>query len=401
MAKIIFLNVPGHGHVNPTLPIVIELLQRGHEVLYYNSADFQEKISKTGAQFRGYPHTDLSPGQIAKLANNLFDVTLLLFEESLRLLPFLLEDLRREQPDVILFDSICLWGMQAAKLLDLPHVSSITTLILEGAKGIIHLRDVPFILRTALPRLPKLFKLRRQLVRRYGKTIFPNKDIFPCVGQKNVLFTSPQFQPPTPFIDGSFTFVGPIIAPETRAEDDFPWQQLHDGTRIYVSLGTIHQNLPFLQTLFGVFADYPAQFIVSAGRQTDLAALGDVPDNFLLRPYLPQLHILEKVDLFITHGGNNSIHEGLYHGVPLLVVPQQMEQMMNGRLVAKHGAGIVLGDRPPYNSRQIKAKALQDNVNQLLHTESYRLTAQKLGDSFHETGGCSLAADVIESVAGC
>lgn len=397
MAKIIFLNVPGHGHVNPTLPVVVDLLERGHEVIYYNTPDFAEKIAKTGAAFRAYPHSELTPEQIGELAGNLVQITLLLLEESQTLLPFTLEELRRERPGVVVFDSICLWGMQASYLLELPCLSSITTMVLEGVKGIIRLRDAPFLLRTTLPHLFKLFKLRRRLVKEYGKAVFPHDNIFPCVGQKNILFTSAQFQPETSFIDDSFTFVGPAIAPGTRAEDEFPWEQLAEGKRVYVSLGTIHQNLSFFRAVFAAFADYPAQFILSAGRQTDPAALGGAPANFLIRPFVPQLQLLEKVDLFITHGGNNSVHEGLYHGVPLLVVPQQMEQAANGRLVAQHGAGLVVGDRPPYG-QDVAAEALREGVEKLLGAASYRRAAQQLGASFRATGGSSLAADVIESI---
>ena len=381
MSKIIFMSVPGHGHVNPTLPVVAELVQRGHQVLYYNEASFADKIAGAGAQFRAYPASDLTPENITELVGNLVSITVLLLETSLQLLPFILDELRREQPDLVVFDSICLWGMQAAHLLDLPRAASITTMIMEGVKGIIQPRDLPYIVWSALPLLPRLFKLRRRLAQSYGAEIFPNKDIFPCVGQRNLLFTSAQFQPPTPFIDGSFTFVGPAITPSARASEDFPWQQLRDGARIYISLGTIHHNPAFFQTAFAALADYPAQFIVSAGQQTNVATLGQAPANFLVRQSVPQQALLEKVDLFITHGGNNSVHEALYYGVPLLVVPQQLEQTANGRLVARHGAGIVLGDRPPYGQR-VSAAALRDGVDRLLHSESYRLAARKLGDSF-------------------
>lgn len=65
---------------------------------------------------------------------------------------------------------------------------------------------------------------------------------------------------------------------------------------------------------------------------------------------MPQVDILRRADAFVTHGGMNSISEGLYCEVPLVVVPQQIEQALNGRRVAEVGAGILLGDRPPYGS---------------------------------------------------
>lgn len=397
MPHIAFFGIPGHGHVNPTLPIVAELIRRGHRVSYYNTASFAEKISSTGAQFYAYPATDLTGESLTRLAGNLVDVTVLLLEASQRLLPFALDELRREQPDVVVFDGICLWGMQAAYLLNLPRVSSIATMVLEGVKGVIKPRELPGMILSALPRLPRIRRLRRRLEEQYGQGVFPNKDLFPCVGQKTIVFTSREFQPPTPFIDDSFYFVGPAIDPETRVSTSFPWNSLRAGPRVYVSLGTIHRNDAFFNTVFETFAGYPAQFIVSAGQQTDLAALGDAPDNFLVREAVPQLELLPKTDLFITHGGNNSVHEALYWGVPLLVVPQQTEQVANGRLVAQQGAGIVVGDRPPYHQR-ISATALRSAVDQLLHDESYRGAAQRLSASFRATGGYRLAADVVESL---
>jgi MGT family glycosyltransferase len=286
--------------------------------------------------------------------------------------------------------------MQAAYLLNLPRVASIATMIMEGVKGVVQPRDLPYLARSALPRLPRLFRLRRRIVRAYGRQVFPRKDIFPCLGQKNVVYSSARFQPPTPFIDDSFTFVGPAIAPASRAGGVFPWERLRAGTRIYVSLGTLHANLALLQTIFSAFAGYPAQFIVSAG-QHDLAALGSAPDNFLVLPAVPQQELLARVDLFITHGGNNSVHEALYFGVPLLVVPQQTEQTANGRLVARHGAGIVLGDRPPYGQR-VGAPSLRSAVDRLLHDEAYRQAAQILSASLQAAGGPRLAADVVLSV---
>jgi UDP:flavonoid glycosyltransferase YjiC (YdhE family) len=44
MAKILFFNIPAYGHVNPTLPVVTELLLRGHHVVYYNSDTFEQTM---------------------------------------------------------------------------------------------------------------------------------------------------------------------------------------------------------------------------------------------------------------------------------------------------------------------------------------------------------------------
>ena len=75
MSKIIFFNLPGHGHVNPTLPVVAELVRLEHHVIYYNAGDFREKIELTGAEFRQYPEPNPSQEKIAELVSSLVNVT--------------------------------------------------------------------------------------------------------------------------------------------------------------------------------------------------------------------------------------------------------------------------------------------------------------------------------------
>jgi len=110
---------------------------------------------------------------------------------------------------------------------------------------------------------------------------------------------------------------------------------------------------------------------------------------------VPQLELLEKVDLFITHGGMNSVNEGLNCGVPLVIVPQQIEQAFNGRQVARQGAGVILADRPPYGRPDVHV--FRRTVDKVLADPTYRLHAERLGRSFREAGGYQQAVTEITS----
>jgi hypothetical protein len=256
-------------------------------------------------------------------------------------------------------------------------------------------RDYLQVIRLAYRHLPALMRLRRQLVKTYGSDIFPGKSILPCKGDINIVYTSREFQPETSYIDNSFRFVGPSILSVTRTETDFRWDLLDPArTRIYLSLGTLYSdNVEFYRTVLTAFSDHPAQFILSMGRQTDIRDLEPVPDNFIIQPSMPQLELLQKVDLFITHGGMNSINEALYYGVPLVVVPQQIEQLINGRQVARQGAGVLLADKPPYGRPD--AYVLRRGVEKILSDPAYRKNAERIGRSFHEAGGYQQAATEI------
>ena len=243
MSKLLFFNIPAYGHVNPTLPVVTELVQRGHAVIYYNAEPFEPVIKETGAAFRPYPDSSASEADFAKRANNLVDVSVFLLEESLRLVPFILDEFAREQPDLVIFDSIALWGMLAARLKKVHSAASIVTFISEGVPGVLQWRDYPQVFRQAFTRLPALQRLRRQLVKTYGPDIFPGQAILPCKGDFNIVYTSREFQPDTPYIDDSFHFVGPSILAATRKQTDFPWDSLDpQRTKIYLSLGTLYSN---------------------------------------------------------------------------------------------------------------------------------------------------------------
>ena len=51
MSKIVFFNIPAHGHTNPTLSVVRELVCNGHDVWYYSYNSLREKIESAGATF--------------------------------------------------------------------------------------------------------------------------------------------------------------------------------------------------------------------------------------------------------------------------------------------------------------------------------------------------------------
>lgn len=244
------------------------------------------------------------------------------------------------------------------------------------------------------PQVPNLLRSRRLLMQRFGNAYPSAQPLFPIRDRLNIVFTARELQPKSSIIDDTFHFVGPSISPYTRSED-FQFDNLRQKPIIYISLGTVQNtNIAFYRACFDAFSEYPAQFILSIGKGTKVEQLGKIPSNFIVRPFVPQLEILQRADVFITHGGINSIHEGLYYGVPLILVPHQLEQLLNARCVTAMDAGLIIYDQ--IKRRVVAPKSLRMSLEEVLTKPSYRERAKEVQYSLRKTGGYQQAADLIQ-----
>ncbi|MGB7337378.1 MAG: macrolide family glycosyltransferase [Phototrophicaceae bacterium] len=391
MAKIAYINIPAHGHTNPTLPVVRELVTTGHHVMYYNAEEFRDKIVPTGAEFCPYEKPMPTTKEISERMKSMIDASLVMIEMSENQTAWMVEELRYEQPDLIIYDSTCMWGYIASRMLNIPSICSITHFVLDGSVS--HLPKLTMLryILTAIPKLPRIIQWKRTMNQQFGKEHVGGITEY---ADLNLVFTSEEFHPDNDFIDERFHFVGSSIDITTRNDSNF--KVTNDTTTVYISLGTINNlNLAFYRTVFEAFEDYPAYFILSVGANTQINQLQPIPDNFAVYPYVPQLQVLQQVDVFITHGGMNSVHEGLYYGVPEIVIPQQMEQLLNGLRIRAVGAGILLGERPPYG--QVTAQELHSALEIILADDTYRTNAKYYGKTLHDAGGYKNAVEEIEA----
>jgi MGT family glycosyltransferase len=397
VTKTVFFNIPAQGHINPSLPVTAELVRRGEQVIYVNSESTRAQIESTGATFRPYPvMPELEQLMAQTQASNIPRNALKLVEISEKLLPFVFDLLRAEQPDYVIFDSLAAWGKQAADAMSIPALASVVTfVILPGDMMPIPPMMALQVMGQLIPLIPRYLRTARRIRQKMGvKHVSLLSAVMTLSEELNIVYTSRQFQPKAERCDDRFQFVGPSISPRPH-DAGFPFDQITRQPVIYISLGTINNDNPeFYRQCFAAFADHPGQFILSAGKKTDIAALGSIPANFIVRNFVPQLEVLERADLFITHGGMNSVSEGLWYGVPLIAIPQQVEQATVAGETAKHGAGIALGMKAPFGV--VTAAQLHAAVDRILADfQSYQQAAVRLGDSLRAAGGYIRAADAI------
>ncbi len=392
-----FLSLPAHGHVNPSLPLVSELERRGCRVAYFGTEEFRERIEGTGARFERYPDIAYD---FSRPDANLVKLGAALAEVGLALLPRILDALRARRVDCVLHDSMAPWGSWAARLLGLPAVSSTPTFAIDRAmnrspRGLIDLAGTVLAGRSGFRRLKESGRLLRA---RHGIDGVSFPEILGSRGDLTVVYTSRRFQPLAERFDETVHFVGPSLPATNGAHD--PLLERLDGAcsggapLVYVSLGTVfNDRLDFLRACADAFAGTEAQVLVAAGRKVRIEDLGPLPPNVLVRPFVPQLEVLRRARLFVTHGGMNSVGEGLYFGVPLLLFPQMSEQAMVARRVEALGAGRIL------RRSSLRPRALRADAFAVLRDPRFRLRARWIGESLAEAGGCTEAASLVLDLA--
>ncbi|MFJ9603696.1 macrolide family glycosyltransferase [Streptomyces althioticus] len=388
MSTVAFVNVALRGHINPTLPVVAELVRRGHTVTYHTTAAFEPDVAAAGATVFRYP------GDGPPLAGPPTPVTLLeqLARTALETLPSVLSDLRLTRPDVLVHGAACPWGPVTAAELGVPAVSLFTTMAF-GRRVPSPARASRTLLAEALTRPRSLLgylRARLLLARRYRTRGLPLVDLVNARQPLNLVFTSRAFQPEAASFDRAYRFTGPSVG--ARPSDPaFPFDTLRPPV-LYVSLGTVFDAGPsVLRSFAAALAPLGGTVVVATGG-TDPAALGALPDNVVARRFVPQPELLARAALFVTHGGMNSVNEALYAGVPVLVVPQGADQPQVARRVTELGAGLTVR---PADATEAAVHAL---ARRLLTEPRFREAASALRVEQRRAGGHLRAADEIEAL---
>ena len=177
-----------------------------------------------------------------------------------------------------------------------------------------------------------------------------------------------------------------------RATDEAWSPPPDDGrTLVYLSLGSLGSaDLELMQQLVALLADTPHRYIVSTGPRSDEYTLAD---NMTGAEFLPQTSVLPHVDAVITHGGNNTVTESMWFGLPMIVLPIFWDQHDNAQRVDECGYGIRLA------TYSLTAQALREALDRVLAEGPIRARAAAAGARLRAHPGTVRAAELIERVA--
>ncbi|MEU8161186.1 nucleotide disphospho-sugar-binding domain-containing protein [Micromonospora parva] len=357
-AHIAFMSVPLHGHVNPMLGVVAELVGRGHRVTFATAPAFGALVEEAGATLVPYTSTFPSPGTPGRgwLAtdDDGRQAAAVFARERDVALPQVAAAYQGDRPDLIVYDTVTAHAPLLARHWRVPEVQfSPTHVFYSGSEEQI------------------------------GAPVRVAPDVKPCV-----VAMPRSLQVNAAQVDDSYLFVGPV---PWRRRTDGDWTAPPGRPVALVSLGTTYNTRP------GVFADCAAALagdgwhvVIATGTTVDPAALGDLPAGVEVHRWVPQVRVLEQAGVFVTAGGTGSVLEGLTQGVPLVVVPQGVEQFVTAARVEALGVGRVV---PP---RAFDAEAVRDAVRAVTTSPETRVRLDELRAEIAAAGGARAAADHIE-----
>ena len=383
--KIAWFCIPAHGHTNPTLGLVRELTEAGHEVYYFSFEMFRDKIESAGAVFiscDGYDFEMEDKGNADRVGKDKVYATELLVSSTLALDEMTTKKLGEIRPDIVVSDSVAFWGKLAAMKYGVPYVSSTTTFAFNRYSSK-YMKETAFDIARMLLAMPKINKQ----IRRLQEKGYPVKGILDIVQNDNdtntIVYTSKYYQPRSETFSDKYHFIGPSIRPIKE-----PFAKTAEKT-VYISMGTVNQNREFYRNCIHALGQTDWQVIISMGTNTE--HFGDLPENIQIYETVDQMAVLSIADAFITHCGMNSASEGLYFRVPLVLFPQTPEQGAVAKRTEELGAGVML--------KSISEEDVMDALKTVLFEPSYKESAVRISDSFRECGGAKEAREFLESIA--
>lgn len=394
MSKALFLNMPAYGHVNPTLGIVSELVKRGENVTYFCTNEFKSKIEQAGANFKSYNEktNPLTKKQNINIKPNLkyyLNYASEIIASIDVIIKDILEQIKGIKYDYIVYGSTFAVGKIIAKILKMPSVASFA--IFATAKELIEQRreliDVNELKNHPVNDVYK--DVSEQLKIEYDVKLPDNiVELFFNKGDINIAYTSKYFVAHTEYYDDSFKFIGPPIY-DRKENIEFPFEKLKGKKVAYISLGTVFNNTDnkLYDIFFKTFANTDFMVVMSA-YNLDLSKF-NIPDNFIVRSYVPQSKILKYTDVAITHAGMNSTSDLIYNNVPFVAIPIGADQPYIASRAAELKATISL------DKDKLTPKILKSSVEKVLYNSNYLKNIKKISNSFKQTGGYPKAVEEI------
>jgi len=413
--KIGFVSMPLSGHLNPMTALARRLQARGNEVVFFGVPDVEPFVRAAGLDFVPYGEAEYPVGSIDKLYSSVakmrgfevvqhscMDLNPELTRVAFDCLP---EKLAMTGVEALVIDTVHFFIELVPLSMSIPYVQIWNVLHLDfsGATPAsvfsCPLDTSPEGLNRNAVNLNKLgailgpmAEIARSYAERVGLKIDWN-DPAATVSKLAVITQTPkEFDFPGIPWPAQFHYTGPFHNDEGREPVLFPWEQLTDKPLIYASLGTLVNGMDDLykHILDAIEPLEDVQVVLSVGKNISPENLDPIPSNTIVVRSAPQIELLKRASLCITHAGLNTTLESLAHGVPMVAMPIGFDQPGTAARIAHHGTGEFI------EVDELTTDRLGGLIEKVLQDPSYRERADYFQKVISKTRGLDVAANIIE-----
>lgn len=399
------------GHLNPMMTLSHELQKRGHTVTFIGTVDAEAKVLASGFGYEVIGKQEFPEGAwsevIEKLGKSSSWRALFLTGNSYQKMAGAIvrdapEAVRRLNIDGLLVDQTYPAGSAVADHADLPFVTVCNALLMNVEPNVppmvsswkyrsvwwsrLRNRAAHWAFHTGTGGTRRVLQ-RHQ--RQWGCPVYRrNDDSNSSLAQIAQLPRA--FDYPRSFLPETFHYVGPLHNLEDRPSVPFDFGRLDGRPLIYASMGTLQNRLQHVfQKIAVACADLDAQLVISLGR-ADAELPKRLPGNPLVVPYAPQLELIQRAKMVVTHAGMNTVLECLAQGVPMASISVTNDQPGVAGRIRWTGAG----ENVPI--WMLTTRGLRRAVRQVFERSTYRTAALKLQEAIQQSGGAIVAADIAE-----
>ncbi|MFE9365896.1 macrolide-inactivating glycosyltransferase [Streptomyces sp. NPDC006978] len=389
-AHIAMFSIAAHGHVNPSLEVIRELVARGHRVSYAIPASFAGTVAATGAEPVLYPSVLPTADNPEDWGTELIDNIEPFLEDAVQALPQLADAFDGDEPDLVLHDITSYPARVLAHRWGVPAVQLWPNLVpWEG-----YAEEVGDPATAEL----KQTERGRAYYARFAAWLAGNglgdlsSDDFVARPRRGLVLIPEALQPNADRVDHArFTFVGACQGDRAGQGE---WKRPAGAEKVLlVSLGSSFTDEPaFYRECVKAFGDLPGWHVVlQIGSRVDPSALGDVPDSVEVHSWVPQLSVLKQASAFITHAGAGGSQEGLATATPMVAVPQAVDQFGNADMLQSLGVARHLP------KEEADAASLRAAVLALVDDPDVAARLARIQQRMAGEGGSVRAADLIEA----
>ncbi|WP_255507347.1 macrolide family glycosyltransferase [Mycolicibacterium sp. 018/SC-01/001] len=378
------------SHMYPHLAVVRELVDRGHRVSYAVGGHLSSLVDPTGAEVVACTSVlPGAPGAPAGFDDDPVAGMRIFLDEAIHVLPQLRDTFDSEPPDLVLYDiggmagpvAAALWGAPAAQL-------SPSEVAWDGYD-----EDMASVL-DPLMKSPSGVDYRQTFERWLATegTMLTVEDVT-GVPRRCLVLIPRIMQRNADRVSDRYRFVGPCLDP--RREDPGDWTPpAGDGPLALLALGTAYTDRPDIYRAAIDGLDGTGwRLTIAIGSKTSADDLGPVPAWVQIQTTVPQPAVLARADAFITHAGMGSCSEALWFGVPMVALPQAVDQPANADRLEEIGVGRHLRSPAP------DAREIGEAVLSVASDPAIRRRLGAVSDEVRAQGGPGRAADAADDVA--